>query len=54
VAAFAYEMGVLKRIRRSGWWHVGVRDPESIAEHSFRVAQRKHYLNMLQVARRLD
>jgi putative hydrolase of HD superfamily len=39
VAAFAYEMGVLKRIRRSGWWHVGVRDPESIAEHSFRVAQ---------------
>lgn len=39
VAAFAYEMGVLKRVRRSGWWHVGVRDPESVAEHSFRVAQ---------------
>lgn len=39
VAAFAYEMGVLKRIRRSGWWHVGVRDPESVAEHSLRVAQ---------------
>lgn len=39
VAAFAYEMGVLKRVRRSGWWHVGVRDPESVAEHSLRVAQ---------------
>jgi putative hydrolase of HD superfamily len=39
VAAFAFELGVLKRIRRAGWWHVGVRDPESVAEHSLRVAQ---------------
>jgi putative hydrolases of HD superfamily len=39
VAAFAYELGVLKRLRRSGWWHAGVRDPESVAEHSLRVAQ---------------
>lgn len=26
-------------LRRSGWWHVGVRDPESVAEHTMRVAQ---------------
>jgi putative hydrolase of HD superfamily len=39
VVAFAYEMGVLKRLRRAGWWHVGVPDPESVAEHSLRVAQ---------------
>ncbi|TDW65629.1 HD domain-containing protein [Kribbella pratensis] len=39
IAAFSFEMGVLKRQRRSGWWHAGVRDPESIAEHSLRVAQ---------------
>jgi putative hydrolase of HD superfamily len=39
VAAFSYELGLLKRIRRSGWWHVGVRDPESVAEHTMRVAQ---------------
>lgn len=39
VAQFAFELGVLKRIRRAGWWHVGVRDPESVAEHSLRVAQ---------------
>lgn len=39
VANFAHEMGVLKRLRRAGWWHVGVRDPESVAEHSLRVAQ---------------
>ncbi|MGH3768628.1 MAG: HD domain-containing protein [Pseudonocardiaceae bacterium] len=39
VANFAFELGVLKRMRRAGWWHVGVRDPESVAEHSLRVAQ---------------
>jgi putative hydrolase of HD superfamily len=39
LAAFGYELGVLKRIRRAGWWHAGVRDPESVAEHSARVAQ---------------
>jgi putative hydrolase of HD superfamily len=39
VANFAFELGVLKRIRRAGWWHLGVRDPESVAEHSLRVAQ---------------
>lgn len=39
VANFAFELGVLKRMRRAGWWHAGVRDPESVAEHSLRVAQ---------------
>ncbi|HEY6798072.1 MAG TPA: HD domain-containing protein [Kineosporiaceae bacterium] len=36
--SFAYEMGYLKRVPRSGWFIAGVQDPESIAEHSFRVA----------------
>jgi putative hydrolase of HD superfamily len=39
LAAFGFELGLLKRIRRSGWWHAGVRDPESVAEHTMRVAQ---------------
>lgn len=39
LAAFGYELGILKRIRRAGWWQAGVRDPESVAEHSLRVAQ---------------
>jgi len=39
IAAFAFELGVLKRVRRAGWWHAGVRDPESVAEHTMRVAQ---------------
>ncbi|GAA3863269.1 HD domain-containing protein [Saccharothrix violaceirubra] len=39
LAAFGFELGVLKRMRRAGWWHAGVRDPESVAEHTARVAQ---------------
>lgn len=35
---FLYELGLLKRYRRTGWWVGGVEDPESIAEHSFRTA----------------
>lgn len=38
LAGFLYETGLLKRYRRSGWSIVGVKDPESIAEHSFRTA----------------
>ncbi len=34
---FLFSLGVLKRIKRSGWIYAGIRDPESIAEHSFRV-----------------
>ncbi|WP_431904862.1 HD domain-containing protein [Nonomuraea sp. bgisy101] len=33
-----YEIGLLKRFKRTGWLVAGVRDPESIAEHSFRAA----------------
>jgi putative hydrolase of HD superfamily len=38
VAGFLFEMGMLKRAKRAGWWIVGVKDPETIAEHSFRAA----------------
>jgi putative hydrolases of HD superfamily len=37
-AKFLYEIGQLKRVRRSGWWLAGIKDPESVAEHSFRTA----------------
>jgi putative hydrolase of HD superfamily len=37
-AGFLFETGMLKRAKRSGWWIVGVKDPETIAEHSFRTA----------------
>lgn len=35
---FFYEIGVLKNIKRSGWWAAGIKDPESVAEHSYRAA----------------
>lgn len=38
IAAFAYEAGHLSRSPRSGWLLGGVRDPESVAEHSHRTA----------------
>lgn len=38
IANFLFEMGNLKRIKRTGWWIAGVKDPETIAEHSHRVA----------------
>jgi len=33
---FMFELGQLKRVKRSGWWLIGIKDPESVAEHSFR------------------
>ncbi|MFA5118249.1 MAG: HD domain-containing protein [Candidatus Omnitrophota bacterium] len=38
VISFLAEAGQLKRVKRSGWWVVGIKDPESVAEHSFRCA----------------
>ncbi|MFY9891081.1 MAG: HD domain-containing protein [Streptosporangiaceae bacterium] len=37
VASFLFEMGHLKRVPRAGWLLLGVPNPETIAEHSFRV-----------------
>lgn len=36
VANFLFEAGTLKQAKRTGWWMAGVRDPESIADHSWR------------------
>jgi len=38
IVKYLFEAGELKRVRRSGWWLIGVEHPESIAEHSFRAA----------------
>jgi putative hydrolases of HD superfamily len=37
-ANFLYEMGRLKHLPRTGWQLLGIPLPESVAEHSFRVA----------------
>lgn len=38
LAGFLYEIGLLKRYKRTGWLVAGVNDPESIADHSLRTA----------------
>jgi len=38
LAQFLFEVGYLKKVRRSGWWLLGNKTPESVAEHSFRCA----------------
>lgn len=38
VLNFFAEAGLLKKVKRSGWWVAGIKDPESVAEHSFRTA----------------
>ena len=34
----AGEAGILKSVRRSGWWMLGMKHAESVADHSFRAA----------------
>ncbi len=38
VSRYIFEAGMLKRVKRSGWWAEKVENPESVAEHSFRTA----------------
>ena len=38
IARYLFELGQLKRVKRSGWWVAGVDQPESVADHSFRCA----------------
>jgi len=35
---FVEEAGMLKRVKRSGWSVLGIKDAETVAEHSFRCA----------------
>jgi putative hydrolases of HD superfamily len=35
---YLYEMGYLKQVKRAGWGMIGITQPESVAEHSFRAA----------------
>ncbi|WP_436787928.1 HD domain-containing protein [Yinghuangia sp. YIM S10712] len=49
-ASFLREMGALKHGKRTGWWIVGVKDPETIAEHSWRTAVIGSILAMMEGA----
>ncbi len=45
---FFAEAGLLKKIKRSGWWVTGLDFPESVAEHSFRTTVIAFYLAYLE------
>ncbi len=38
IARYIFEAGMLKRVKRSGWWAEKVETPESVGDHSFRTA----------------
>ncbi|MGV8176227.1 MAG: HD domain-containing protein [Candidatus Bilamarchaeaceae archaeon] len=38
IVDFIFESGQLKLVKRSGWWVAGIKDPESVADHSYRAA----------------
>lgn len=50
IANFLYEVGLLKRVKRSGWWLAGIKDPETVAEHSYRAAIIAHLIATLEHA----
>ena len=50
VAKYLYELGQLKRVRRSGWWLAGLESPESVADHTFRAAAVAYVLALLEGA----
>lgn len=43
---FIFQLGNLKRTKRSGWLTVGITDCESVAEHSFRAAALAYIIAM--------
>ncbi|MFC1807699.1 HD family hydrolase [Candidatus Omnitrophota bacterium] len=44
------EAGMLKRVKRSGWWVLGIKDSESVADHSFRCAVIGYVLSKMEKA----
>lgn len=47
---FFAEAGLLKKVKRSGWWVAGIANPESVADHCFRCAIIGYYLAHLEKA----
>jgi len=48
VLDFFYELGHLKKIPRSGWPHLGIKNPESDADHVMRAAQIAYTLAVME------
>lgn len=50
IVNYFFEINTLKRIKRSGSWIAGIKDPDTIAEHAFRTAQIGYILAELEKA----
>lgn len=50
ITNFLFELGALKHVKRSGWWIINVKDPENVAEHSFRAGVIGYMLAKLEKA----
>ncbi len=50
IVDYFFEINALKRIKRSGSWIAGIKDPDTIAEHAFRTAQIGYVLAELENA----
>jgi putative hydrolase of HD superfamily len=50
VLRLCFEAGHLKRSRRTGWWVAGIKDPESVAEHSWRTAVLAYFIALAEGA----
>ena len=50
IVNYFHEIAQLKMVKRSGWWVVGVKDPESVAEHSHRAAIISYFLAKMEGA----
>ncbi len=50
VVKYIFEIGQLKRVKRSGWWIAGIDDPESVAEHSHRAGIIAYVLGKMEKA----
>jgi len=48
---FLYEIGGLKRIQRAGWGNIGIRNPDSVAEHVFATSQIAYILGKMEKAK---
>ncbi len=50
LAKFFLELGMLKNVKRSGWWMAGIKHPEDVADHTFRAAAIGYVLARLEKA----
>lgn len=47
---FFFELGQLRKVKHAGWYLAGVKEPDSIAEHSHRAAEIAYVLAFLESA----